>query len=228
VHARLLLGLIASLALVGLSGCRRADPGANARVEAELAGAWVRELREGPPGLEGFDLRPDGSVGLLGILSMNGVAWAVSRGELVISTNTDRYPQPNASRLRIVSLEGGVLTLAAESEDYLEGSWRSGEAGRVAGVVTYLERTALPPDASVDVELRRGDRLLARTRIKPKGPVPIPFALSYLPEREGADGYAVQASIAAGGAPLFATAEPVALALPADEPVEVVVRPLPR
>ena len=227
--ARLLIGLTASLALLSISACRRGDPGANARVEAELAGGWVREIREGPPGLEGFDLRPNGSVALLGIFSMNGVAWAVSRGELVISTNTDRYPQPNASRLYIASLEHGVLTLAAESGDYLAGTWRASEVGRIAGVVTYLERSALPPGARVDVELRRGERLVARSLITPKGPVPIPFELSYLPEPgPNAERYALRATVVANGAPLLATTEPVPLPLPAtDEPVEVVVRPVP-
>lgn len=168
---------------------------------------------------------------LLGVFSMNGVAWAVSRGDLVISTNTDRYPQPNASRLRILSLEDGVLTLSTESGDYLGGAWRSAEVGRLAGVVTYLERELLPPDARVVVELRRGDELLARALIAPKGPVPIAFQLSYLPERAaGAEGCAIQASIVGNGGPLFTTAEPVAVTLPVpstDEPIEVVVRPVP-
>lgn len=231
MHARRILGLTAALALVVLGACKRRDSGIDARVEAEIAGAWVREIADGAPGLEGFDLRPNGSVALLGIFSMNGVAWAVSRGELVISTNTERYPQANASRLRILSLESGVLTLGTESGDYLAGVWRSADVGRLAGVVTYLERATLPPDARVDVELRRGDELLARALIAPKGPVPIAFQLSYLPERAaGAERCAIHASVVANGSRIFGTAEPVAVALPiptVDEPVEVVVHPVP-
>ncbi|MGH7290051.1 MAG: YbaY family lipoprotein [Myxococcota bacterium] len=230
--ARRILGPTAALALVGLCACTRADPGADRRVEADLSGGWVREIAEGPPGLEGFDLRPNRSVALLGIFSMNGLGWAVSRGELVISTNTERYPQPNALRLRIVSLDDGVLTLAVDGGDYLAGAWRRAKVGRVAGVVTYLERDLLPPGARVDVELRRGETLVARALIVPRGPVPIAFELSYLPEREpSAEPHALEARIVANGAPLFATTAPVPLTLPSsagEEPVEVVVRPVPR
>ena len=218
---------IAALALVCLCACNRPDPSLDRRVEAELAGGWVREIAKGPPGLEGFDLRPDRSAALLGIFSMNAVAWAVSRGELVISTNTERYPQSNASRLRILSVEDGVLTLEAETRDYFAGTWHRAEVGHVDGVVTYLEHASLPPDARVDLQLRRGGDLIARSLIAPRGPVPIPFELSYLPEREALEeSFTIEARIVASGAPLFATTAPLPLTLPAnDEPIEVIVRP---
>jgi len=201
---------VAVLSLLVLPACRRADLGASARVKVDLAGAWVRDLRDGGPGVEGFDLRADGSVALLGIFSMNGIAWTVSRDELVISTNTDRDAQPNPSRLRIESVERDVLTLRADPPDYLAGTFRRSEVEHVAGVVTYLEPMALPADARVEVRLTRGERLLARALIAPKGAVPIPFALSYLPEPAAdARGAALEARILTADRPLFASAAPV-------------------
>jgi putative lipoprotein len=214
------------LALLALPACRRADRDSTTRAKAELSGAWLREQGGGGPGVEGFDLRADGGVGLLGILSMNGLAWNLSHGELVISTNTDRHAQPNPSRLRIVSHEGDVLRLAADPPDFFAGSYRRSPVEHVSGVVTYLERVALPPDARIEVRLARGERLLARTLITPRVAVPIPFALSVLPEPEAfASGYALEASIVSGDRPLFTTPAPIPVEIGAAD-VELLVRRL--
>ncbi len=215
---------LALLPLLALAACRRPDPGQSSRIEADLAGAWVREIRDGATGLEGFDLREDGSVALLGIFSIEGVAWAVSRGELVISTRTDRHPQPTPVRLRIASLDRDVLSLVAEPTNYLAGTWRRGQVDRVSGVVTYLERIALPTDARVEVRLVRGEQVLARTLISPEGPVPIPFLISYLPDAVADERVALEARIVARGGPLFEMAEPLPVAAGASG-VDLIVRP---
>lgn len=215
--------LACALALLALGACRRPDPGADARVEVELAGAWVREIRDRPAEREGFDLRADGSVGLLGIFTMNGVAWNYARGELVISTNTDRHAATTPVRLQVESFENGVLVLGPAESDYLAGSWRRSEVRTLAGVVTYLEPVTLPPDARVEVRLTRGDALVARTLVTPRGPVPIAFALSFLPTPAGETGaLALAASIFTPDAVLFATAAPVAPP-PAGDPIEIIV-----
>lgn len=218
---------LALLPLLALAACRRPDPGESSRTEAELAGAWVREIRAGATGLEGFDLREDGSIALLGIFSMDGVAWAVSRGELVISTRTDRDPHPTPLRLRIASLERDALSLVAEPTNYLAGTWRRGQVDRISGVVTYLERIALPTDARVEVRLVRSEKLLAWTRVAPEGPVPIPFLISYLPEAVAGGRIALEARIVAADGPLFETAEPLPVAAGASG-VDLIVRPAPR
>ncbi len=219
---------IALLSLLVLPACRRPGPGPSPQLKADLAGAWVREIRDtAATGLEGFDLRADGSAAFLGIFTMNAIAWTVSRDALVISTNTDRYPSSSPSQLRIVALDGDVLTLEADPPDYLAGSWRRSSVEHVSGVVTYLEPIALPPDARVEVRIRRGERLLSRTLISPRGPVPIPFALSLLPEpSDAARGYMLEASIVAADGPLFATLTPVPVAADATG-VELLVRPSP-
>ncbi|MBM4337069.1 MAG: hypothetical protein FJ108_14375 [Deltaproteobacteria bacterium] len=217
---------LALLPLLALAACRRPDPGQSSRTEADLAGAWVREIRDGATGLEGFDLREDGSVALLGIFSMDGVAWAVSRGELVISTRTDRDPRPTPVRLRIASLDRDALSLVAEPAEYLAGTWRRGQVDRISGVVTYLERIALPTDARVEVRLLRGERLLARTLISPEGPVPIPFLISYLPDAVADERAALEARIVATSGALFETAEPLPVGAGASG-VDLIVRPAP-
>jgi hypothetical protein len=217
-----------ALALLALGACRRPDPGADARVEVELAGAWVREIRDRPSEREGFDLRADGSVGLLGIYTMNGVAWNYSRGELVISTNTDRHAATTPVRLQVESFENGVLVLGPAESDYLAGSWRRGEVRALAGVVTYVEPVTLPADARVEVRLVRGDALIARTLVTPRGPVPIAFALSYLPAAAGDDRpLALEASIFTPDAALFATPAPIAPP-PEGEPIEIIARAVAR
>lgn len=214
------------LAALALCACRRPDPGVDARVESELSGAWVREIRDGAPGLEGFDLREDGSLALLGIYSMNGVAWNYARGELVLSTNTDRHAQTTPVRLNVGSFENGVLALGPADAGYLAGSYRRSEVRRVSGVVTYVEPATLPPDARVEVWLSRGDTRVARTLVTPRGPVPIAFALSYLPQVPP-ETLALEARIATHERALFATAAPVDV-VDGSEDVQVVVRPVDR
>ncbi len=215
------------LALIALPSCRRVDRGATARAKAEISGAWVRERGDGGPGVEGFDLRADGGVGLLGIHSLNGIAWNVTRDELVISTNTDLDAQPNPSRLRIASHDEDTLTLRGDPPDPLAGSYRRSPVEHVSGVVTYLERVALPPGARVEVRLRRGERLLARTLVTPRGSVPIPFALSLLPEPdENANGVTLEAAIVSSAGPLFASEASVPVKAGATG-VELLVRRMP-
>ncbi len=213
-----------ALATLALCACRRPDPGVDARVEVELAGGWVREIRDGAVGLEGFDLRADGSLALLGIFSMNGVAWNYAQGELVLSTNTDRTAQTTPVRLRVQSFENGLLTLGPADNGYFAGSYRRSAVRHLAGVVTYVEPVPLPPDARVEVWLSRGDARLARALVSPRGPVPIAFSLSYLPQARP-ETLALEARIAAPEGPLFATKAPLAVVDGSDD-VQVVVRPV--
>ena len=214
---------LACLCVLACFGCRRPDRGADARVEAEIAGAWVRPARDGG-GVEGFELRPGGRLEILNAPAINGVAWNVSQGELVVSTSTERVPQPNASRLRIAAHTTDTLELESPAADFFVGRYRRARAVNVAGVVTYLEPTPLPPEAQVELALVRGHGVVAHVRFAPRGPVPIPFELAYLPE-EGAGKLALAASIAAGGETLFVTPAPLSVTEGEDvSALEVVVR----
>jgi len=218
---RLALGcaLLACLALA----CKRPDLHADDRVETEIEGAWVRPAERG--GVVGFDLQPGGRLAILNAPTMGGVAWSVSHGDLVVSTTSERVPQPNASRMRIVAHGADSLELESPGADFFAGTYRRARVERVAGVITYLGRTELPEDARAELRLARGDTLLARTRLPTGQQVPIPFELAWLPD--GGAPPAVEADIRAGGRRLFATAAPVPVpAGAAATALEVVLRPV--
>ncbi|HET8625252.1 MAG TPA: YbaY family lipoprotein, partial [Gemmatimonadales bacterium] len=79
--------------------------------------------------------------------------------------------------------------------------------------MTHRERSALPPDATIQVRLSDVSRLdaaatlVAETTFASAGrQVPIPFALSYDPRRiQPNHTYAVRATIRSGGRMIFTT-----------------------
>ena len=82
------------------------------------------------------------------------------------------------------------------------------------GTVTYRERMALPPGATVEVELvdvslaDAPARTLVQIAVTPQGQVPVPWRLEYDPAQiMPGHSYALQARIAADGRLLFITAE---------------------
>lgn len=105
---------------------------------------------------------------------------------------------------RIVSIVLGAAILAA-----CAGPSKSveGDMATVSGVVTYLERRALPPEAVVIVRLQdisRADApavLLAEQRIELDGrQVPVPFEIGYDPAAiDGRMSYSVSARIELAG-----------------------------
>lgn len=105
---------------------------------------------------------------------------------------------------RIVSIVLGATMLAA-----CAGPSKSVESdmATVSGVVTYLERRALPPEAVVIVRLQdisRADApavLLAEQRIELDGrQVPVPFEIGYDPAAiDGRMSYSVSARIELAG-----------------------------
>jgi hypothetical protein len=217
------------LALALVCGCRRVDHDAIARARADLTGAWLRVPEDGEAPREsgeaagdGFDLRDDGSVGLLGNDALAGVAWNRVRDELVLSTIGEHDPQPRTARLAITSLAGDALDLRGEDSDEFAGRYRRSPVARIDGVVTWLDPGALPSGARIEVRLARGGRLLARTRITPRASLPYPFTLSLLPAPAG-EALALEASARAGGETLFATPAPVP-AEPGASDVELLLR----
>jgi putative lipoprotein len=213
LSARATLGLL--LAVVALAGCRR--PTQSPR--AELGGAWLRE----PERAQGFELRSDGTLALLGWPDLSGLAWSASHGELVLSTNDERRIESSVARLRVAALEGDRLELAGEGES-LAGVYRRAQAAHVRGVVTYRERMALGPDARVVVELTRiGVGRVALQAFLARGQVPIGFDLSVLAGATAGAEYELRARIGDRERTLFSTAEPVRVT-PGDDGVEILLR----
>jgi type III secretion system (T3SS) chaperone YscW len=195
--------------------CRRPEP----PPRAEIAGAWLRE----PERTSGFDLRPDGGLGLLNMASESGLRWSLARGALVLSVNDAAHLEWHAVDLELKRLEGDSLELAGDDARFA-GWYRRATAAHVRGVVTYRERMALPPDAHVEVELSRdGAGPVALAAFAPGGEVPIAFELSLLaPVANDRATYSLVARIADRERTLFATPEPVPAPLDAD--IEVLLR----
>ncbi|WP_323717844.1 YbaY family lipoprotein [Paracoccus aminovorans] len=111
-----------------------------------------------------------------------------------------------------------LLALAAcesPGANRVEGSAHSGagvHAATIRGTVTYREPMALPPEALVRVSLvdvslaDAASPTIAAIEIRPQGQVPVPFALSYDPQRiEDRHSYALRARISSHDGLLFIT-----------------------
>lgn len=200
-------------AIALLAACHRPQ----VEPKAELGGTWLREQ----DGAQGFELRRDGTLALVGQPERSGLAWNASHGELVLATNGPEHVESSVARLRVLSLGTDSLELAGEGEP-LAGRYRRAQAAHVRGVVTYRERMALPPDARVVVVLTQiGVGPIATQAFVARSAVPIAFELSLVPAR-GAR-YELSARIGDRERTLFATPEPVA-ALPDGPDLEVLLR----
>lgn len=210
------VSLLALLAVAGLAACRR--PPAEPR--GELAGAWLRE----PELAQGFELRADGTLGLLGLPERSGLAWNATHGELVLSTNGAQHVESSVTRLRVAALEPERLELAGDEGEPFAGSYRRAQVRHVRGVVTYRERTALAPDAQVLIELTQiGVGPVALQVFSPRGQVPIPFLLS-VPASAAADtAYELVARIGDRERTLFATPQAVRVSA-GEDGVEILLR----
>jgi Lipocalin-like len=94
------------------------------KTSSAISGLWLRPIgggSGGESGKEGFFLHEDGTLELVGIASMNGLGWKVTGKELVLTTNTDRYPKPARLKYAVVKLTDKTLTLKAD--DYLSGTF---------------------------------------------------------------------------------------------------------
>jgi uncharacterized lipoprotein YbaY len=195
-------------------GCCRAPAAETAAVAkpVSVTGGWVRRTSQAK---EGVVFRPDGTFRLIGIASMNGVGWKIDGDTLVVTTNTERYPDPTESKLRIEELTDAKLVLGGRV-NYFEGTWERRELAQVTGTVTARPPSALPADAIVVVELRDlsaseapGALIASDTQRAPTA-MPIAFRLDYDPTSvDAAHAYAVQARIVAGGQPRFVTDAPL-------------------
>jgi putative lipoprotein len=118
----------------------------------------------------------------------------VKEGLLVTSPDEAAYGQAGLSLYRFEVIAQNSLQLT------------------VTGAVTYLQRTALPPDAVVTVKLAQvapggaAAAPIGEQVITSPGQVPIPFTLTYkLGDIDWTQTYAIQAQITAGGQLLFTT-----------------------
>ena len=160
-------------------------PGVTAPITTpgKIAGGWMRDIpAAGFDGREGFELDPDGTLHLVNVYTMNGLAWRLDGDVLVFVTNTERYPEPETSRLGLLSSDESSLSV--ESSDYFAGTYARAQLGRVTGTVTYRERISLSGDAVVRVTLRdldERDTMIGQRLLYDAGQVPIAFSVVYDP-----------------------------------------------
>ena len=184
--------LITLTALVFLCGCLAPHSEAPERATSleltnRLVGTWVRPINNRPETLEGIRFDDDGRLGLIGIHTMHGLHWQLENDALVLTTNTERYPEPFETRLTIQTLTDTTLLLEGD-KGYFRSAWRRDDtaAGRITGQVAYRERIALPPDAAIHLTLEDVSRqdapatFIASQVVPTQGrQVPIPFTLYY-------------------------------------------------
>jgi len=184
--------LIVLTTLVFLWGCVSPNSETPDRATAleltnRLVGTWVRPIDNRPETLEGIRFDDDGRLGLIGIHTMHGLHWELEDNDVVLTTNTGRYPEPFETRLSIETLTDTTLILEGDA-GYLRSAWRRDDmaAGRITGHVTYRERVALPPEAAIHLTLEDVSRqdvsatYIASQVTPTQGrQVPIPFALYY-------------------------------------------------
>jgi putative lipoprotein len=116
-----------------------------------------------------------------------------------------------AGQARVAAVVGALLPLIVADCGPYHGTPPSRAA--VTGSVTYRERSALPPDAVVRVQLSDVSRQdaaaipVAQVTLTPAGrQVPLPFELRYDPKAiDSTHAYAVRATIKSGGRLIFTT-----------------------
>ena len=90
----------------------------------DIIGLWMRDVPSGIGGIngkEGLFFKSDGTYEFIGIASMNALIWKVDGDMLISTTNTDRYPKPEETKLQITLLSEYKLTLVGK--DYISGSY---------------------------------------------------------------------------------------------------------
>ena len=220
-HTSLAATLIALTLLFLFGGCASptgmaGDQAASLELPNRLVGTWIRPINNQPDKLEGIRFDEDGRFGLVGIHTMHGLEWKRENDDLIVTTNTGRYPEPFETRLSIQTLTDTTLILEGD-KGYFRGAWRRDDtaAGRITGQVAYRERIALPPDAAIHLTLEDVSRqdapatYIASQVIPTLGrQVPIPFALYYASDAiDPRHTYQVRAAIVIDGQRRFLTTQ---------------------
>lgn len=185
--------MLASITLVFFWSCvspphsQTPDRATSLELRHRLVGSWVRPIDNHPDTLEGIRFDDDGRFGLIGIHTMHGLHWQLEQDEVVLTTNTGRYPEPFETRLSIKTLTDTTLILEGDA-GYFRSAWRRDDtaAGRITGQVAYRERIALPPETAIHLTLEDVSRqdvpatFIAAQTVPTQGrQVPIAFTLYF-------------------------------------------------
>ena len=117
----LIMGVLATVFathLTKVEGRSQQSPG-------NVVGLWLRQVPSGIGGVngkEGFLLNKDGTYEFVGIATMNGVKWRLQGKNLIMTSNTERYPEPTEDRYVIEKVSGKTLKL--DGTGYLKGTYQ--------------------------------------------------------------------------------------------------------
>jgi len=122
-----------------------------------LTGTWARRVRTNDSLWEGLRFDPDGRFGLFGIQTLHGLQWLVRADTLILTTTTERYAQPQESRLEMLLPDEDSLELLGV--DYLAGTYERthGMARRLTGTVNCRSDIPAGSAAALFLELRAGN-----------------------------------------------------------------------
>jgi hypothetical protein len=212
--------IVLSLLVICLHGCGGGDQSGRTEAQTEaqkqreklreqVSGTWARRIRTADSLWEGIRIDADGRFGLLGVHTMHGLYWMVRADTLVLTTSTDRYPQPIEMRLAVRFPADDSLVLQGGAQ-YLEGAYeRAGEMGwRITGAVNLQANLSLGTESSIYLELRSltgeedeeylASQAMAVDRIRP----PIQYHLYYAAsDAEGQDEARLFATLVIEGVP---------------------------
>lgn len=126
-----------------------------AELRDRLTGSWARRIRTEDSLWEGLRIDADGRFGLLGIHTMHGLYWLVRADTIVLTTSTERYPQPIETRLAVSFPMEDSLVLFGNAP-YLAGVYEraDGMGWRITGAVNLETDLKLGTESALYLELR--------------------------------------------------------------------------
>jgi len=170
-----------------------------------------------------------------GALGSRFALWSLATAQASTFQN-DSLPPSQAGDSAVVDFSLWAEKQIQQSKFMGRVSWgQSGRSGVITGAVTYLQRSALPPDAELSVQLQDASledvpaRLIAQVKIATEGKqVPIPFRIPYaVADIDSAHSYIVRATIEAGGSMIFSSTTSYAvITRGAPTEIEILVRPV--
>jgi hypothetical protein len=114
----MIVGVVAAALITGLTQVEAQSQ----KAQGNIVGLWLRQVPSGIGGVngkEGFLLKKDGTYEFVGIATMNGIRWRVQGRNLIMTSNTERYPEPTKDRYIIEGV--GSKTLKLGGAGYLKG-----------------------------------------------------------------------------------------------------------
>jgi hypothetical protein len=117
----LMMGVLATVFAFGLTQVEARSQ----QAQGNIVGLWLRQVPSGIGGVngkEGFLLNKDGTYEFVGIATMNGIRWRAQGKNLILTSNTERYPEPTEDRYVMEGVSDKTLKL--NGSGYLKGTYQ--------------------------------------------------------------------------------------------------------